>query len=547
MSRLLPALLSLGTILASCGGDALLTEKGATGPAVRLTPSSLVFDADGPDSAVVTIESVGSGDLSVSEVALSLEDAFTVTIPGGNVPGVLVPGTSAELVVTWDGSEAEDELQVVSDDPTLPVARVDLLGLVDGGEDSGGADSGDSGDTGETDDTGEVGLPGLALSPTSADVGTVALGSAVTETFTVESTGTADASLTAASVSGAGFSLDTALTFPYALAVGDTVDLVVRFEPEAAGAASGMLLVEGVDVASVSATLQGTGELVDPRQEFTWSGSAQSYVVPAGVTSVTIKAWGAGGGAGNESGAASGTGGGGGYAETTVSVTPGEVLTVRPGQGGIAPGGGGGASMVQRADGTLLAVAGGGGGGGTDGGSGSGGPGTGGAAGGTTGTTGASMSSSTWGAGGGGTGGSQTTGGQGGSGARVSGSGNPCDGADGAHLQGGGGAYGSSSCSTSSGAVEDTAGTGSSNGAGGGGGAGYYGGGGGGSLSTYYGGGGGGGSSYALSGSVVAGSGDTAANTSDTDYDGTAGTGGQPGDWPHTTSTDGEPGRVVIQ
>ncbi|MBO84096.1 MAG: hypothetical protein CL927_01960 [Deltaproteobacteria bacterium] len=66
-------------------------------------------------------------------------------------------------------------------------------------------------------------------------------------------------------------------------------------------------------------------------------------------------------------------------------------------------------------------------------------------------------------------------------------------------------------------------------------------------MSTYYGGGGGGGSSYALSGSVQSGAADVAANTADADYDGLAGTGGQPGTWPSTTSTDGEPGRVVIQ
>ena len=541
---------ALFVFLASCGGDALLTKSGADGgPAIRLSPSSLLFEAGGSASEVVTVESVGGADLTVSEVSLALEGAFAVSLPDAGLPGVLAPGDAAELVITWDGTEAEDELQVVSDDPTLLVARVDLLGLGDGGDGSGGGSGSD--DTGTPSDTGDtggvVGLPGMTLAPMSWDAGEVALGASASQTFTVSSTGGADLTISALSVSGSGFSLGSAPSVPLTLPVGESVNLVVDFTPTATGSVSGALSVEGVDVASATASLLGEGVDSDPYQAFTWTGAGQSYVVPAGVTSVTIKAWGAGGGAGNETGAASGLGGGGGFAQSVVSVTPGEVLTVRPGQGGIAPGGGGGASIVARADGTLLVVAGGGGGGGTDGGSGSGGTGNGGAAGGVTGGPGQTMTSSTFGSGSGGSGGSQTAGGAGGTGARISGSGNPCDGAAGAYLSGGGGANGSSSCSTSTGALEDAAGTGASNGAGGGGGAGYYGGGGGGSLSTYYGGGGGGGSSWSSSGSIQAGAGDAAANTADTDYDGSAGAGGQPGDWPSTTSTDGEPGRVVIQ
>lgn len=525
---------------------ALLTKTPEDGsPAIRLSPTSLVFEDAG--SEVVTVESVGGGPLTVSEVSLALEGAFSVSAPDGDLPGVLESGDAAELVVTWDGTEAEDELQVLSDDPTLALARVDLLGLGDGGGTGGeGDDTGDiTDDTGGGGDDGEELLPAMSLSPSTWSAGTVALGSSVTQTFTVSSTGTGDLELTAVSVSGAGFALDTALSLPQTVAAGDTLALVVSFSPSSTGAASGALQVEGTDVATASASLSGDGEDVDPYGAYTWTGSAQSYTVPSGVTSVTIKAWGAGGGAGNETGRAAGTGGGGGYAEATVSVTGGEVLTVRPGQGGIAPGGGGGASIVSRADGTLLVVA--GGGGGTDGGSASGGVGTGGAAGGATGATGASMVSSTWGSGTGGQGGSQSAGGSGGLGAVVTGSGNPCDGAAGSYLQGGGGAWGWSTCSTATAAVEDAAGTGQSNGAGGGGGAGYYGGGGGGSPSTYYGGGGGGGSSWSTTGTVVAGSGSTAANTGDADHDGSAGAGGLPGVWPTTTSTDGEPGRVVIQ
>ena len=68
--------------------------------------------------------------------------------------------------------------------------------------------------------------------------------------------------------------------------------------------------------------------------------AAGSCTVPAGVTSMTIEAWGAGGGGGsNDKGwdgvPGGGSGGGGGsYCKAIVSVTAGSVLSVQVGAGG---------------------------------------------------------------------------------------------------------------------------------------------------------------------------------------------------------------------
>lgn len=108
-------------------------------------------------------------------------------------------------------------------------------------------------------------------------------------------------------------------------------------------------------------------------QRFTASGS---FTVPAGVTSLQAKVWGAGGGRGGRGGTSSshqtgGYGGGGGFAGGTIDVTPGEVLTVVVGLAGTfalnalrSGGGGGGASAVISGGTTLIAAGGGGGGGG---------------------------------------------------------------------------------------------------------------------------------------------------------------------------------------
>jgi hypothetical protein len=104
------------------------------------------------------------------------------------------------------------------------------------------------------------------------------------------------------------------------------------------------------------------------------NGSAQSFVVPTGVTQMTIQVWGASGpDASPPPGGppiVNGNGGLGGHAGATVPVTPGETLRVRVGSNhGFNSGnfGGGGATDVRQGGDTLtnrIVVAGGGGQGG---------------------------------------------------------------------------------------------------------------------------------------------------------------------------------------
>jgi hypothetical protein len=189
-----------------------------------------------------------------------------------------------------------------------------------------------------------------------------------------------------------------------------------------------------------------------------YTGTMQTYTVPAGVTSVVIEAWGA------QGTTYVSTGGQGGYAKGTLAVTPGQVLYVYVGGqagyngGGTGSGGGngGGGSDVRTSTATSSRViVGGGGGGGNNTG------GVGGAGGGTTGNTGASSAGSGYGGGGG----TQSTGGAAGTGTSL--------GTDGSLGRGGNGGTGS-----------------------GGGGGGYYGGGGGSYTALVAAGSGGGGSSY---------------------------------------------------
>ncbi len=119
---------------------------------------------------------------------------------------------------------------------------------------------------------------------------------------------------------------------------------------------------------------------------FNFTGADQTYVVPAGVNTISVKLWGAGGGGGDNNN--TGPGGGGAYVSGLLCVTPGETITIVTGGRGRQGGGnasvttygggglgrdysrdggsGGGRSAIIRG-GTQVAIAGGGGGGGGSG------------------------------------------------------------------------------------------------------------------------------------------------------------------------------------
>jgi hypothetical protein len=96
-----------------------------------------------------------------------------------------------------------------------------------------------------------------------------------------------------------------------------------------------------------TSTLPSQGEVtlsVGGAAAFTCKGRPEQFVVPAGVTRLTVDAIGAAGGTpGNPSvGLNSGKGGIGGRTTSTVPVTPGETLTVSVGCAGSGSGGFGG-------------------------------------------------------------------------------------------------------------------------------------------------------------------------------------------------------------
>ncbi len=275
------------------------------------------------------------------------------------------------------------------------------------------------------------------------------------------------------------------------------------------------------DTNSVGGTYDASGDFYGPTAgailsdvNFSYTGANQTWVVPAGITSIVFKAWGAGGGGGS-----GGVGGGGGFVQETLSVTPGETLNIKVGGGGQYSGaqpsyqsGGGGWTSIDRSA-TYLAGAGAGGGGSNAQ--------SGGAGGGLTGASGAATAGTPP------TGGTQSAGGtaQSGGGSGSSLTGGNCANDTAADGQGGynGGGKGDGDNATYTS---------------GGGGAGFFGGGSGGNAFAQNG-SGAGGSGYAPTGTNTQASGATAAGTGDVDFPGGVGDGG-------ASQANGENGYAVV-
>jgi Abnormal spindle-like microcephaly-assoc'd, ASPM-SPD-2-Hydin len=143
-------------------------------------------------------------------------------VSGATLQVTLNPNQSVTLQVAFDptvAGAAAGQLTVASDSTTGGTAKVTLTG------------------------NGTVtATPQLTASPNSLSFGNVAVNSAATLPLTLTSSGTAPVTISAATVSGAGFSVSGA-TFPVTLNPNQTVTLQVGFNPSVAGTASGQLTI----------------------------------------------------------------------------------------------------------------------------------------------------------------------------------------------------------------------------------------------------------------------------------------------------------------
>jgi hypothetical protein len=232
-------------------------------------------------------------------------------------------------------------------------------------------DGNGTGGTERADNVGNVGFGSVNTGSSSA-----------AQTFTVQNTGAADLTLGTVTLTGADAG-QFSVTQPVSttLAANATTTFTVTFNPSTAGAKSAVVNIASNDGDENPFEINLSGTAVTPipvQTSFAFTGADQTFVVPAGVTSINVKLWGGGGGA---------AGGSGSFVSGNLAVSPNETLTIITGGGGaVSPptgatpnayggggkgygdngtrlgGGGGGRSAVRRGS-TELVTAGAGGGG----------------------------------------------------------------------------------------------------------------------------------------------------------------------------------------
>lgn len=213
-----------------------LSKSGYDEPDIKVEPYLLSFSGAEPVTDVVTIINEGGAPLVVEQPVVAGEDLDRFTILSTDFPVTLDPGASTEAVVLFSavGDTSAARLEVPSNDPTMPVAPVQLRGTVE--------------------------VPSLEISPAAHDFGDVGLDCDAAKTFTLTNVGTGTLRLDTASLEGAGFSLREPLAVEE-LAPDASTTLSVRFMPDADAHFSTLLIVDSNDPRGPqSAAIGGAGE-----------------------------------------------------------------------------------------------------------------------------------------------------------------------------------------------------------------------------------------------------------------------------------------------
>jgi len=226
------------TIASNAAGSPSIVALSGTGVAgtvaVSANPTSLSFgsvNAGITSSKSVTLTNSGSANVTISQVTVSAKD---MTTSGVTTPLTLAPGQTQTMNVAFKPSAAETvsgNITVTSTLGTSTVVSVSGTGI----------------------------QAAISLTPSSANFGSVTVGSTNSQTILVTNTGTGVLTITQASVTGSGFST-TGLTLPLSINPGLSSTFNAQYQPAAAGSASGSITIVSNAASSPSVVaLTGTG------------------------------------------------------------------------------------------------------------------------------------------------------------------------------------------------------------------------------------------------------------------------------------------------
>ena len=240
------------------------------GPEITITPERVDF-VEVPvgmyRDTTLAISNNGSGVLTVNSIVPGDTVVFKVEYASG-FPVALDPGDTIEVTIRFcpDSSSAYvDSLKIASNDPDDPLLCVLLTGK-------------------------GTGLPEIAISPESLDFGVVPVGTFRDSVLKVCNKGTADLRIGDLVLgSSEAFSWIYEPGFPDVLAPGDTIEVTLRFGPEAATVYSDTLRIysDDPDDPVVAASLEGRGTEVYIALPDTTASPGDTLDVPVLVSDLT--------------------------------------------------------------------------------------------------------------------------------------------------------------------------------------------------------------------------------------------------------------------
>ena len=242
------------TLTASAGGVAetfalqlnASGQSGAPAPVLNgLSCSSSSMTGAGTDGCTVTLSAAAaSGGFTVSLTS----NNSAVTVPAS----VTVAAGSTTASFTATASAVSSAQKVTLTASAGGVAETFALQLNAGG-------------------------PTLGVNATTIAFGDVTLNSPATQSLILSSTGTAAVTVSAAAVTGAGFTAS-GVSFPLTLNPNQTATLSVQFDPTVIGSATGTLTVVSTSLTNPTAiiSLSGTGVAASYVVDLSWNAPANS-------------------------------------------------------------------------------------------------------------------------------------------------------------------------------------------------------------------------------------------------------------------------------
>jgi hypothetical protein len=251
------AIVALAAVLVTsgCVGS---TSKGAntgsTTIALGLSPSSVNFGdvtIGQSGTKTVTLTSTGTGIVTISGISVA-GNGFTAS--GPHLPISLSAGQSTTISVLFKptASAVNSGTVTIASNAVEPSMTVALSG------------------TGTTAATSV-----LSVSPSSVAFGTVSVGSELTKTVQLASTGTASVTISGMTFSGSGISI-TGLAVPLTLAAGQDASLTITYKPRSAGTLAGSV--------SIASNASDPSELIGLSGTATTAPTSALTATPSSIT-----------------------------------------------------------------------------------------------------------------------------------------------------------------------------------------------------------------------------------------------------------------------